>query len=172
MTPHPETRLDGVIRTLNDVVVPALGPEHAMAREQSAVILAQLRMLKTQLVHIGDYHALCRDDVRDTATELVHEIAGGPKTEEAASGLAAALKKAEGERDPYEAYNLIGFALEWLIHAVPLDADLQYRARVERGVFAFSRRQVRRERIWFKDAGFDPYPNELPSIAEMMRDGA
>jgi len=167
MTPSPEIRVLSLLRTLEDLVIPAVDPGNALAQEQCQLILAQLRMLMTQLPYIGDYHALCRDDVQATTTVL-RPVTGGSQTQAAGQALDEALNAAESATDARAAYQRLGFAFEALIRAVAIDGTPAYRARVEAEALAFSRRQARRERTWFKATGFDPHPDTLPSLEQMV----
>lgn len=171
MTPNAEIRLTSVIHGLRDVIFPAIDPDQSLANEQSGLILAQLGMLLKQLPWITRYHALCRDDLRETAAGIAREPAGGAATNAAAAELAARLDDPP-EADPLADYRRIGFAVEALTYAVANDGEPGYRSRVDASVLAYGKRQVRRERIWFRDAGFDPRPEELPEIAAMFADGS
>jgi hypothetical protein len=166
MTPSIEVRLESVLHGLRDVVIPAINPDEALAVEQSGLILAQLVMLLKQLPYADRYYRLCRDDARTTAALIAEEPIGGPHSKAAAQTLAALLAKAEGD-DPHADYLALADAIAGLTTAVGDDAEPAWRARVDTAVLAFSMRQNRRERVWFVDAGFDPDPAELPSLAAL-----
>lgn len=171
MTPNPSIRIQSVLRTLQDVVIPAVDQANSLAVEQCGVILAQLNMLAQHMPLIGDYHALCRDDMLAVAQEAGRAPAGGAETLAATAALAQAVDQADGEIDANAAYHRVGSALEALIRAVAADGEAGYRAAVDQAVLAFSRRQARRERTWFKEAGFDPRAGELPALADMVAGG-
>ncbi|MET0545313.1 MAG: hypothetical protein ABWZ40_03295 [Caulobacterales bacterium] len=167
MTPNAEIRLISAIHGLRDVIIPAVDPGQSLAVEQSGLILAQLNMLLKHLPWLGRYQTLCKDDMRSAAQSIAQGAWGGPLTERAASKLASLLEEAACE-DPQAEYNRIGFAVEALQHAVAKDGQAEYRTRVDAEMLAFSRRQVLRERTWFRDSGFDPHPEELAEIAALF----
>ncbi|WP_374412829.1 hypothetical protein [Novosphingobium colocasiae] len=165
MTPSIEVRLTSVLHGLRDVVIPAIDPAEALAIEQSSLILAQLDMLVKQLPYAERYHWLCRDDARATAAAIVAGAAGGPQSRAAAAGLADMLAN-DGD-DPHADYLVIAEGIAALTAAAAEDADAPWRARIDSAVLDFACRQNRRERVWFKDAGFDPDPAELPDLPTM-----
>ncbi len=166
MTPNPIIRLQSVVQTLEHVIVPAVDPNNSLANEQCGLVLAQLRMLVKHMPYIGEYHALCLSDIMKTA-EAAPPAAGGAATREAAAALGRALTDAPGFADTSEAFHHVGHAIDALLRAAAQDGDLDFRRTVEREVLAFSRRQSRRARAWFRDAGFDPAPDDLPEVAAM-----
>jgi hypothetical protein len=166
MTPSIEIRLESVIHGLRDVIFPAINPDEALAVEQSGLILAQLTMLLQQLPYAGRYHQLCRDDARTTAAAIVQDAAGGPRSKAAADALAVLLDSAD-TAEPHADYLALAGGISDLTNAVAEDAEPKWRTHVNAAVLAFSIRQNRRERVWFKDAGFDPNPAELPDIATL-----
>lgn len=167
MTPSIEIRIISVLHGLRDVIFPAINPDEALAVEQSGLILAQLNMLLKQLPYADRYHRLCRDDARSTAAAVVENIAGGPNSKAAAEALIAHLAAAVGE-DPHADYLALAGGIAALTIAVTHDAEPEWRAQVNAAVLAFSSRQNRRERVWFKDSGFDPNPGELPDLATLV----
>lgn len=167
MTPNPIIRLQSLVHTLEQVIFPAVDPANSLANEQCGLVLAQLRMLIRHMPYIGDYHAMCLDDILQTIAALP-QAHGGPLTLAAAAGLHSAYDGAAEAANPAAAYQALGKAVETLIRASVDDGDAGYRAGLERAAFAFARRQTVRERVWFKDAGFDPHPEELPELEDMF----
>jgi hypothetical protein len=166
MTPSIEVRLESVLHGLRDAIIPAINPGEALAVEQAGLIVAQLTMLVKQLPYADRYHRLCRDDARASAAVMVLEPAGGPRSQ-AANAALAALLAAEGSHDPHADYLAIAGGIAELTTAAAEDAQPGWRTRVHAEALAFASRQNRRERVWFIDAGFDPDPGELPSLAAM-----
>jgi hypothetical protein len=166
MTPSIEVRLESVLHGLRDVVIPAINPDEALAVEQSGLILAQLTMMLKQLPYADRYYRLCRDDARTTAAAIVQNPACGARSKKAADALAALLDEREAD-DPHAHYLALAHGIATLTTAVAEDAEPEWCARVNAAVLAFSIRQNRPERVWFVDAGFDPDPSELPSLAAL-----
>lgn len=165
MTPDLSIRLESVLHGLRDVIVPALRPDEALAHEQAGLILAQLSMLLHQLPYADRYHRQCRDDARDTAAEVVVDRQGGARSCGAAEALERLLAEAP-DSDPHREYQALAAAISTLTLALPVDGEAGWRARAEPALLAFVTRQNLRERVWFRDAGFDPHPEDLPSIAQ------
>lgn len=82
-------------------------------------------------------------------------------------GCAGAQGRRRGDRSAV-AFHTLGHAIEELLRACARDGDPAYRAAVNAAVLAFSIRQSRRSRSWFRDAGFDHNPAELPELADMV----
>jgi hypothetical protein len=170
MTPSIDVRLTSVLHGLRDVIFPAINPNEALAVEQSGLILAQLTMLLKQLPYADRYHRLCRDDARTVAATLVQSPAGGPRSLSAAKALVTHLEGADAN-DPHADYLALADGIATLTKAVVDDGEPGWRAHVHAAVLAFSIRQNQRERVWFVDAGFDPNPAELPSLAALCAAG-
>jgi hypothetical protein len=166
MTPSIEVRLESVLHGLRDAIIPAINPSEALAVEQAGLILAQLSMLVRQMPYADRYYRLCRDDARASAAVIVREPAGGSRSLAAADKLTLFLTGADVDV-PHADYLALAGGIANLTSAAAEDAEPEWRARVHREVLAFSSRQNRRERVWFMDAGFDPNPGELPSLAEL-----
>lgn len=170
MTPNPAIRLTSVVQTLEHVIFPAVDPANSLAQEQCGLVLAQLRLMIGHLPWIGAYHTLCFDDAVATVSALPTPD-GGEATRAAASAITAALAEAQASGDPQEGFHTIGHAMDALLRAVAGDGAPDYRRAVERALFAFSKRQNLRARSWFKEAGFDPAPAEVPAYADMITAG-
>lgn len=167
MTPNPNIRLQSVVHTLEQVIFPAVDPDNLLAHEQCGMVLAQLRMLLRHLPHLGEYHLLCLEDITATVDHLPPP-SGGPLTMKAAAALAAMRRDGGGGANSAATYQALGHALEALLGAAAQDGVADYRSALEKSAFGFARRQSVRERTWFKDAGFDPRPEDLPELEEMF----
>lgn len=165
MTPSIEVRLKSVLHGLRDVIVPAIDPGEALAVEQAGMIVAQLAMLLRQVPHADRYHRLCRDDARATAAVIVERPAGGSRSLATVAALAALLPGEDN--DPHADYLLLAEGIANLTDAAAEDGEACWHARIDGAVLAFCRRQNRRERVWFMDAGFDPDPGALPDLATL-----
>lgn len=169
MTPSIEVRLQSIIHGLRDVILPAIDPNEALAAEQSGLVLAQLSMLLKQMPFADRYNRLCRDDARATAEAVIAGAAGGPRSRGAAEALAVLVADA-GAQAPHAGYLALAQGIGALTRAMYADGDAEWRARADAAILAFVCRQNQRERVWFKDTGFDPYPADLPELASMCAD--
>lgn len=167
MTPNPIIRLQSVVHTLEQVVFPAVDNANSLAMEQCGLVLAQLRMLVAHMPFIGEYHRLCLTDLAATVDGLPAGE-GGPDSQAAIAALSEARALADREADPAVAFHTLGRAVDELIRANARDGEPAYRSAADAAILAFSIRQSRRSRSWFRDAGFDSKPEELPEIADMV----
>lgn len=167
MIPSPELRITSIVNSLENVIIPAIADDNPLALEQCQLIIAQLTMLSDQIPYVSRYHEACLNDVVSLAKALA-STQGGPQTEKAARYLINATEDASAAVSSYDAFHMVGNALEGLIHAVQIDASQEDRERLERDVLAFTFRQTERERTWFKQSGLDHNPEELKSIAELF----
>lgn len=168
MTPSIDVRIASMVRTLGDIIIPAIDPDNSLAREQAALLHGHLRMLVEQLPHVAAYEQLCLDDMHAVAGELTGTASGGIKTHEAARQLKDACANTERQSDQKAGYHRIGFALEELITAAGIDGDAAFRKTLGTAVLQHSLRQTRRERSWFAMTGLDIFKADLPSIPEMV----
>ena len=166
MTPSIDVRLESILHGLRDVVFPAINPNEALAIEQSGLILAQIAMLQRQLPYSERYHRLCLDDARATAALALQGVAGGPATRSAADGLIGLLATVD-IADPHAGYLELAGGIAALTTAAADDGEQGWRAQANGAILDFATRQNRRERVWFKDAGFDAAPDELPDLATL-----
>lgn len=169
MIPSPELRITSIINSLKNVIVPAVDENNPLALEQCHLIIAHLSMLSDQIPFVSKYHAACLEDVVRLANSVVPAV-GGTETTESAKLLCAASADAEMATNTYEAYHLVGHALEQHIRAAQSDANAVYRERLEKEVLAFAYRQTERERSWFKQSGLDHNPGELRSIGDVLQE--
>jgi hypothetical protein len=166
MTPSIDVRITSLVRTLGDLVIPAIDPDNDLAREQAGLMLGHLSMLAEQLPHVAGYEALCLDDLRNVARGLAETASGGGETQTAARAVLDACN-AEGA-GAHAAYNQIGFALEDLIQAAAADGDAALRKAIGPAIVRHGLRQTRRERSWFAMTGIDTLRADLPAIPEMV----
>lgn len=167
MTPNPTIRLQSLLQTLEHVIFPAVDTQNSLAQEQCGLVLGQLRMMIQHMPHFADYHALCYADLAATVDDLPAPK-GGAATRKAAAALADARVTSADIADANAAFHMLGHALEALLRALADDGEPSCRRAVETRVLAFSTRQSLRARVWFKDAGFDHAPEELPTLDAML----
>jgi hypothetical protein len=166
MTPGIDIRIQSIINGLQDVIFPAVDPAESLAMEQKGMIIAQLEMILKQLPLADRYHRLCRDDMQACAERMATDPAGGEATMAACASLQERL--AHPADTPRDDYNRIGKAADALIAAVGEDGEDAYRKRVDEVMFGLAQRQIWRDRVWCADVGFDPYPEELCPIEDMV----
>ncbi|MCB2049995.1 MAG: hypothetical protein KDE63_01065 [Novosphingobium sp.] len=164
MTPSIDIRLASMIRSMQDVIVPAIDPSNSLACEQASLMIGHLNLLEQHWRRIFPYAQVCLDDLCTCASTL--EPDGGPRTQGAAVDLDTAI--ARDATDPEKKYQDCARALEALVRAAAEDGTPAFQHQLESEVLAFSQRQVIRDRAWFAQSGFDIDSENLPSIDEVI----
>ena len=71
MTPDIDVRLQSVIKAIEQVILPALDPHNPLAREQAALAIGHLHMIRGQLPYMADYMAICLADIVKLGGDLL-----------------------------------------------------------------------------------------------------
>ncbi|WP_404477954.1 hypothetical protein [Novosphingobium sp. BL-52-GroH] len=164
MIPSIELRLDSMTRALQQVIIPAIDPGNSLALEQAALMLGHIGLIVDQISVKEAFAALCLDDIASVVADL--DPQGG-------AAVAAVMRQInEQEKAPGEtaeaAYARLSGLIEQLIRAADIDGTQSFRADLHKAVLHFSKRQARRDRIWFAKSGFDPDNGELPTIRSLL----
>jgi hypothetical protein len=157
--PSIELRIQNLIKALSQVVLPAIDPGNALAREQAQLVIGHLELIARQWERAPAYEAQAFAALRELADRLVRDAEGGSGTMEAA----AALREAPPRRAE------VGDAIDRLIRAASADGSPGFRARLENAVLEHGALHAWRERVWFAGTGLDPDASALPSIDEMLQ---
>jgi hypothetical protein len=160
--PSIELRIANLIKALSQVVLPAIDPRNALAREQAQLAIGHLQLIALQWRKAAAFEAQALATLRELGEQLADAAAGGGGTMQAAAALREALTLGR-------AYAELGGAIDRLIRAASADAAPDFRARLDDAVLAHGALQAWRERVWFAATGLDPDARALPSIDEMLR---
>jgi hypothetical protein len=176
MVPDVETRLQVMQRSLREVILPALPPEHTLAREQAGMMIGYIDLILDQ--HDRQLH-LDLAELRDY-TRLAQELDAMAEARALASEARAASRAALSESAPFVDVRLpTAAALHDMLRALKAAADDLARTLLEQAdadtkdavgklVFAHSARQLMRERAWLRKAGFELEPDKLPSLDGLL----
>lgn len=173
MIPTHALRLQSMLRSMVEVVVPAIGAEQQLARDQAAIIVANIRLLMDQ--HDKVYHfLLCelreyRDLVRalqavgsaaGSATKPVPEPAGAaaPWVDDLLSMTLPA------QRDLADTVTRLKQQADQLLEALLAGGDPGAREQASALVLEQSGKQIERERSWVRSSGFDADVASVPAI--------
>ena len=173
MIPTHALRLQSMLRSMIEVVVPAIGAEQQLARDQAAIIVANIRLLMGQ--HDKVYHfLLCelreyRDLVRalqtvasaaDSATKPVPEPAAvvAPWVDDLLSMTLPA------QRDLADTVTRLKQQADQLLEALLALGDPGAREQASALVLEQSGKQIERERSWVRSSGFDADVASVPAI--------
>lgn len=176
---RPDVALRAMIKSLSDVVLPAVDPTNKLALEQLQVSIGLLSLMEQRLPLSFRFDC---DELRRLlgfAAELSQVASAGGLAPDALRDLeAAAADGAEvlqrAQADPAEvlaavrALRAAGSGLVSVAYPALAGAD---RAALERCVLTMSEAQLLRDRAWVLPQGWEPHPDALPPISALL-DGA
>ncbi|HEY5857793.1 MAG TPA: hypothetical protein VIW24_28085 [Aldersonia sp.] len=167
MTDHSDNLLRAVVKSLRDVVAPAVDTADPMAQQQLALSLNALEFVRSRL---GDLHAR-------EVFELEHHVNMGRRVQ---AELGAETERLDGAltvgekvlADPRardlslrRATAAIASAIRDLV-ASPLDDAI--RRRVDLAILESTEARVAFERAWYQPMGFDPDAATIGSVQAAM----
>jgi len=173
MLPSIDLRIQNLVKALVEVVLPALPPTERLARDQAALVVGHLRMIAEQWKFALRFESQSLDHLLDLAGNLA--AADVPMGAELRRRLAASVAKFRSTD------RADGNAIETAIIDIGADIDQVIQgdgtesripAELMRLVLQYGAIQARRERTWFQGNMLDPGRAGLPSIAEMLAEGA
>jgi len=174
MQPDTETRLKAILRSLQEVIIPAIAPDKKLAVDQANIVTANIGMLIEQhdkqihylLAELRDYRAFLQDlmEMSDHSASQPAQHACATLEELAPvidadlplpSALAKVLTEVKAVVD-----NLVQHFLD--------HDDPQRVAAVEALTLKYARSQLLRERAWVAKAGFELEPDKIPSLDKLL----
>ncbi|MFF3572662.1 hypothetical protein [Nocardia jiangxiensis] len=169
MTDHSENSLGAVVKSLRDIVGPAVDPVDPLAQEQLALSIGYLEFLRDRLAHVHtrarfelDHHRRIARSVLEIVSDA--EIANGLRSSVRAGEQAA--RDADGETHAIErATAAIAADLRTVLRA---DLQPPVQEEVERAVMAAMPERVEFERSWYLPMGFDPAPDSAQPLVEFI----
>ena len=176
MVPTIASRLRNLIKSMHEVLLPALDPDHAIAQEQGKLVLGSLHLILSQIDFAHAYEVVearaMSAHARDLATTLERDPAALNLVHQIRRDLQAQLAAIENPLTPLcelQAENSrLREHLHALITAAQASTDLALRRAVERKVLEFGEHQLARERSWVAATNFDP-PGSLPTISAVLK---
>jgi hypothetical protein len=155
MNPSVDDRLASIIRSLSDIILPALPREEGLAQEQMYLVIGHLKIIRAQFDAVPAFEAEELSDARAFGLALLEEGAGGTGTAAALAGLRMALDRSSGDELPRQARLRIVEAIDELIRQTAVDATDGYRARAVAILLRLERQRTLKDRKWFALMGFD-----------------
>jgi hypothetical protein len=174
VVPDFALRFQAMIRSLREVILPALPSGQMLAIDQANILVGYLRIMALQhdkvfdylLAELSEYAALVSamaEDAPDGQDEVV-------ATARAALAEAAPILKMSIPRES---------ELAGMVKSLKQSADALLCAAQKSGTVALAQaaanqvmeqagRQIMRERAWFRASGFELEPDKLPSIEEVL----
>ena len=172
MLPGIDLRLQNVIKALQEVVLPAIPPDHRLARDQAMLAIGHLGLFASQWRHAARFeHGSLLNMIALGKTFLAEPTAH--LDERSHLALVAVLAKADATNpsDLTAIEQLIaecGTLLDDIIVNAGRPGLLPQ--RVIDAVLTYGQRQARRERVWFSGTRLDPDTKDLETIEKMLKD--
>ena len=165
MLPGIDLRLGNMIKSIEDIVLPALPADESLAREQARLIAGHLAILKEQWRHAVRFEAGSLAAIVDLAWALIPLVAD----DQARALNAAAEATARIDWQDIDALNASLCSVGKAIDTVILGEDGRRPLGPEAwaAVLAYGEKDAQRQRTWFQGVGIDPDRAELPPVASV-----
>jgi hypothetical protein len=176
MGPEISTRIQAMLRALEEVIIPAIDTKSTRAMEQAYLIMGYLRLIAHQYDKVMPYR---QQEIRGYSALLLRllriasEYSGSPVVAEAEMLLADVRSFGEVQLPPDSTLRdavdrlrnlsdrLVADLLEKDVPALTLE--------VAHIVTECARSEILRERAWVFPAGMDPAPTEVPPIGDLLQ---
>jgi hypothetical protein len=155
MNPSIDDRLASIIRSLTDIILPALPREAGLAQEQTHLAIGHLKIIRAQLDSAPAYEIEELVDARTLAAALLSKGAGGGATTAAMRVLSAALEQDSGDEHPRQTRIRINRATDELIRQLSDDGTPEFRAFAADLIVRLQSERALKDRKWFALMGFD-----------------
>jgi hypothetical protein len=180
MGPDFAANVTSAIRSMEQTVIPAVDPKNSAAQEQAYLVLYHLRLFLDQHKHllsfrlqeISDFHALTSLLIEKAHLKGVELGAAGEKAAIALSTSAQYLELRIPRYDDLAAaaQGLREVADQIVVHLRDQGgSDLLKSLGADELLLAVSGRDEARARAWVKALGMDPSPDDIPALADLMR---
>jgi hypothetical protein len=166
-----QTRIDNLMKALQQVVLPALPADAALAREQAQLVIGHLSVIAQQWPRAAAYEAGNLEGLKALGEALIDAAEGGPETQRWVAELKPKLTAAT---DPADVVALqadivaLGHCVDRLIEAAGIDGSAAFHAASTSAVLAHAERQALRERIWCAGTRLDPDVASLPPFESLF----
>lgn len=176
MQMRPDVQIQSILKSMSDVVLPAIDPDNKLAQEQARLCMGLIGLMARQLPLQFEYDCdelarlirfandLCAVDSPVEPSRATAE-ALGTSAREAAAVLACARATPE---QVYQEVRALRVATGRVVTALCHDGESAARARVQQRVLAMSREQLLRERAWVISQGWEPDPRAVPNIESLL----
>lgn len=169
-------QIQSMLRALNDVVAPAVDPANGPAREQMQLTIGMLTLMAQQLP--VQFRFDCDELARwlTVSHELRDRVHQGADTQASLAALArhadAAADTLERARatpdDVHQCVRELRAAIGELVTPAYHDGDADERKVIADIVLDASRQQLLRDRAWLLMQGWEPDPEAIPPIADLL----
>lgn len=170
MQMRPQVQIQSIIKSLSDVVLPALDPNNKLAQEQARLIVGLLGLMAKQLPLQFRYDCDELTRLLAFADELQRQAGVGDRELSAQQVHGArVLERAQADPDEVlQAVRDLRASTGALISRVFEGDDGAAQDRVQKTVLAMTSEQLLRERSWLLSQGWEPDPKAIPAIEQLL----
>lgn len=158
MNPASALRIDTLMRTLQDTIMPAIRDDQPLAKEQAGLMLGHLAALQQQANRehaVDDYSQRLLFKLADALLEL-------GAAEESVAGWLAELDVARKKLE----VTAMGFHLERILACS--DTSAAFKRESTKALIQYAEAHTNMGRAWFLPMGFDGNPKELPTVDALL----
>jgi hypothetical protein len=176
MVPDFALRIHAMIRSLREVVLPALPNDEMLAIDQANILVGYLgimaqqhdRVLEYLLVELAEYAELLGAMVEDArgARSIEHAVAKARAALDLAAPILQMPIPRQGELSAL--VRSLKESVDELLLAARQDGTPAYRQASSKRVMLQAEQQILRERVWFRASGFELAASQLPSIDDVL----
>ena len=176
MVPDFALRIHAMIRSLREVVLPALPNDEMLAIDQANILVGYLGIMAEQHDRVFEYLLVELAEYAELLSAMVEDAHGAQSIEDALAKARAALGMAapilqmsiprQGELSAL--VRSLKESADELLLAARRDGTPAYRQASAQRVMQQAERQIMRERAWFRASGFELDASQLPSIGDVL----
>jgi hypothetical protein len=158
--------LQAIVKSLIEVIVPAIDPQNKMAQEQVGLVIGLLSLLSDQMPKTYAYDL----DELERWTQLAKALkpVGDDSLASAAAQGSDVLARAKAAPDELiEAVGLLRAAIGEAAQRIAARPDAESHDGV-RAILTASADQQLRERSWLLAQGWETAPNDVPAIESLI----
>jgi hypothetical protein len=176
MVPDFALRIHAMIRSLREVVLPALPKDEMLAIDQANILIGYLGIMAEQHDRVFEFLLVELAEYVELLSAMVEDAHGARSIEDAAAKARAALGMAAPivqmsiprQSELSALIRSLKESADELLLAARQDGTPAYRQASAEQVIQQAERQIRRERAWFRASGFELDASRLPSIDDVL----
>lgn len=176
MQMHPSLQIQSMIKALTDVVLPAVDPANKLAQEQARLVIGTLNLMAQQLPLRFHFDCDQLSRLLQLAEALRPAAQGGAKTaacvDEMGRAAAAARRTLDrahaGPEAIEQAVRELCAATSQVVRSACAECEGAALKQVEGAVLASSKEQLLRDRSWVLAQGWEPDPEAVPKIRNLL----
>jgi ABC-type transporter Mla subunit MlaD len=177
VVPDFALRIQSMIRSLREVILPALPNDQMLAIDQANILVGYLRIMAEQHDRAFEYLLVELSEYAQLVGALTEDAQGGESIDAAVATARSAVAEAAPvlrmsiprQAELAALVKSLKVSVDELLHAARRDGTAAFRQAAVNRVMEQAARQVLRERVWFSASGFELDANRLPSIDAVLR---